>query len=71
MPYAFTEQGIGQLSSVVHSQKAIERSIVIMNPEQGVLIVQNTLFVMSFENFEEFTTNVDYNDIRLIGEVNI
>lgn len=31
LPYAFTEQGIGQLSSVVHSQKAIERSIVIMN----------------------------------------
>ena len=31
LPFAFTEQGIGQLSSVVHSQQAIERSIVIMN----------------------------------------
>ncbi len=31
LPYAFTEQGIGQLSTVVHSQIAIERSIMIMN----------------------------------------
>ena len=31
LPYAFTEQGIGQLSTVVHSKIAIERSIVIMN----------------------------------------
>ena len=31
LPYAFTEQGIGQLSSVVHSQKAIERIILIDN----------------------------------------
>ena len=53
------------------SDKDYKRSIVIMNPEQGVLIVQNTLFVMSFENFETFTTDVDYTDIRLIGEVNI
>ena len=53
------------------SDKDYKRSIVIMNPEQGVLIVQNTLFVMSFENFETFITDVDYNDIRLIGEVNI
>lgn len=53
------------------SDKDYKRSIIIMNPEQGVLIVQNTLFVISFENFEKFTTDVDYNDIRLIGEVNI
>ena len=31
LPYAFTEQGIGQLSTVVHSKIAIERSIMIMN----------------------------------------
>ena len=31
LPYAYTEQGIGQLSSVVHSKIAIERSIMIMN----------------------------------------
>lgn len=53
------------------NDKDYKRSIIIMNPEQGVLIIQNTLFVMSFENFEQFTTNVDYNDIRLIEEVNI
>ena len=27
LPYAYTEQGIGQLSTVVHSKIAIERSI--------------------------------------------
>ena len=31
LPYAFTEQGIGQLSTVVHSKIAIERSIMIIN----------------------------------------
>ena len=31
LPYAFTEQGIAQLSAVLHSQKAIETSIKIMN----------------------------------------
>ena len=31
LPYAYTEQGIGQLSTVVHSKIAIERSIMIMN----------------------------------------
>ena len=31
LPFAFTEQGIGQLSTVVHSKTAIERSIMIMN----------------------------------------
>ena len=31
LPYAFTEQGIGQLSTVVHSKIAIERNIMIMN----------------------------------------
>ena len=30
LPFAFTEQGIGQLSTVVHSKIAIERSIMIM-----------------------------------------
>lgn len=31
LPYVFTEQGIAQLSSVLHSQKAIEVSVRIMN----------------------------------------
>lgn len=53
------------------TDKDYKRSIVIMNPDHGVLIVQNTLFVTSFENFEDFTTNIDYNDIKLIKEVNI
>ncbi len=31
LPYAYTEQGISQLSTVVHSKSAIERSIMMMN----------------------------------------
>ena len=31
MPYAFTEQGIAMLSAVLHSNKAIEVSINVMN----------------------------------------
>ena len=31
LPYAFTEQGIAMLSAVLHSDKAIEVSINIMN----------------------------------------
>ena len=53
------------------TDKDYKRVIVIMNSEEGVLIVQNTLFVLSFESFEEFKKQIDYNDIRHIGDVNI
>ncbi|MBQ1780759.1 MAG: ORF6N domain-containing protein, partial [Bacteroidales bacterium] len=50
MPYAFTEQGIGQLSSVVHSKKAIETSIKIMNAFVAMrrFMVQNLNILMLF-----------------------
>ena len=37
LPFAFTEQGIGQLSSVVHSQIAIERSIIRNRVRMGCM----------------------------------
>jgi hypothetical protein len=54
LPYAFTEQGIGQLSSVVHSQQAIERSIVIMNAFVAMrrFIVQNAGILMRLAHLE-------------------
>ena len=48
MPYAYTEQGIGQLSTVVHSKIAIERSIMIMNAFVAMrrFMVQNAGILM-------------------------
>ena len=37
LPFAYTEQGIGQLSSVVHSQIAIERSIIRNRVRMGCM----------------------------------
>lgn len=48
LPYAFTEQGIGQLSTVVHSKIAIERNIMIMNAFVAMrrFMVQNAGILM-------------------------
>jgi hypothetical protein len=61
LPYAFTEQGIGQLSSVVHSQKAIERSIVIMNAFVAMrrFIVQNAGVLMRIAHLERHQIETD------------
>lgn len=61
LPFAFTEQGIGQLSSVVHSQKAIERSIVIMNAFVAMrrFIVQNTGILMRIAHLERHQIETD------------
>ena len=61
LPYAFTEQGIGQLSSVVHSQRAIERSIVIMNAFVAMrrFIVQNAGILMRIAHLERHQIETD------------
>ncbi len=61
LPFAFTEQGIGQLSSVVHSQKAIERSIVIMNAFVAMrrFIVQNSGILMRIAHLERHQIETD------------
>lgn len=61
LPFAFTEQGIGQLSSVVHSQKAIERSIVIMNAFVAMrrFIVQNAGVLMRIAHLERHQIETD------------
>ena len=61
LPYAFTEQGIGQLSSVVHSQGAIERSIIIMNAFVAMrrFIVQNAGILMRIANLERHQIETD------------
>ena len=55
MPYAYTEQGIGQLSTVVHSKIAIERSIMIMNAFVAMrrFMVQNAGILMRIAHLEK------------------
>ena len=61
MPYAFTEQGIGQLSSVVHSKKAIETSIKIMNAFVAMrrFMVQNINILMRIAHLERHQIETD------------
>lgn len=61
LPYAFTEQGIGQLSSVVHSKIAIERSITIMNAFVAMrrFMVQNAGILMRIAQLEKHQFETD------------
>ena len=61
LPFAFTEQGIGQLSSVVHSQIAIERSITIMNAFVAMrrFMVQNAGILMRITHLERHQIETD------------
>ena len=61
LPYAFTEQGIGQLSTVVHSKIAIERSIMIMNAFVAMrrFMVQNAGILMRIANLEKHQIETD------------
>ncbi len=61
LPYAFTEQGIGQLSTVVHSKIAIERSIMIMNAFVAMrrFMVQNAGILMRIAHLEKHQIDTD------------
>ena len=61
LPYAYTEQGIGQLSTVVHSKIAIERSIMIMNAFVAMrrFMVQNASILMRIAHLEKHQIETD------------
>ena len=61
LPFAFTEQGIGQLSTVVHSKIAIERSIMIMNAFVAMrrFMVQNAEILMRIAHLEKHQIETD------------
>ena len=61
LPYAYTEQGIGQLSAVVHSKIAIERSIMIMNAFVAMrrFMVQNAGILMRIAHLEKHQIETD------------
>ena len=61
LPFAFTEQGIGQLSTVVHSKIAIERSIMIMNAFVAMrrFMVQNAGILTRIAHLEKHQIETD------------
>ena len=61
MPYAYTEQGIGQLSTVVHSKIAIERSIMIINAFVAMrrYMVLNAGILMRIAHLEKHQIETD------------
>jgi len=64
LPYAFTEQGVAMLSSVLRSEKAIEINIQIIRA--FILIRQNTLlFAEINQKLENFMvdTNLQFNEV--------
>lgn len=66
MPFAFTEQGVAMLSSILRSEKAIEINIQIIRA--FILIRQSALLYaeisQKLENFIQ-DTNLQFNDIYL------
>ena len=61
LPYAFTEQGIAQLPSVLHSPIAIETSVKIMNAfvEMRRFLVTNAAVFQRLERIEQHQTETD------------
>ena len=64
LPYAFTEQGVGMLSSVLHSDEAINMNIAIMRAFveiRRIILRQNDLK----EQLEEIKQRLGEHDIQL------
>lgn len=62
LPYAFTEQGVAMLSAVLHSDKAIDVSINIMDAfvEMRKYISTNGLVLEKLTNMENNLTSINY-----------
>ncbi|MBO4802391.1 MAG: ORF6N domain-containing protein [Bacteroidaceae bacterium] len=61
LPYAFTEPGIAQLSSVLHSEKAIETSVNIMSAFVAMrhFMIQNAGILMRLAHLERHQIETD------------
>jgi len=61
LPYAFTEPGIAQLSSVLHSEKAIEISVKIMSAFVAMrhFMIQNAGVLMRIAHLEHHQIETD------------
>ena len=71
LPYAYTEQGIGQLSTVVHSKIAIERSIMIMNAFVAMrrFMVQNAGILMRIAHLEKHQIETDEKIDKILDKI--
>ena len=71
LPYAYTEQGIGQLSTVVHSKIAIERSIMIMNAFVAMrrFMVQNAGILMRIAHLERHQIETDEKIDKILDKI--
>lgn len=67
LPYAFTEQGVAMLSAVLHSQKAIEVSINIMNAfiEMRNFLSQNSQILnrLSILEYKQIENEMNFDKI--------
>ena len=59
LPYAFTEQGVAMLSAVLHSDKAIEVSINIINA-----FIEMRKFILSNQMLFEKISNIEFKQIE-------
>ena len=71
LPYAFTEPGIAQLSSVLHSEKAIETSVKIMSAFVAMrhFIIQNAGILMRITNLEHRQIETDEKIDKILDKM--
>ena len=71
LPYAFTEPGIAQLSSVLHSERAIETSVRIMSAFVAMrhFIIQNAGILMRITNLEHRQVETDEKIDKILDKM--
>ena len=71
LPYAFTEPGIAQLSSVLHSERAIETSVKIMSAFVAMrhFIIQNAGVLMRITNLEHRQIETDEKIDQILNKM--
>ena len=71
LPYAFTEPGIAQLSSVLHSKKAIETSVKIMSAFVAMrhFMIQNAGIMMRIAHLEQHQIETDVKIDKILDKM--
>lgn len=71
LPYAFTEPGIAQLSSVLHSEKAIETSVNIMSAFVAMrhFMIQNASILMRIAHLERHQIDTDEKIDKILDKM--
>ena len=71
LPYAFTEPGIAQLSSVLHSERAIKTSVKIMSAFVAMrhFIIRNAGVLMRITNLEHHQIETDEKIDKILDKM--